>query len=145
MGREMLHAVEIEAAAGDVYRAITTSEGLASFWTPDSEAASEVGGISRFGFSGAPVDLRMRIESLEPGRRVEWTCVGDFPHWDGTRVSWSIGPRAEGDGVAVLFSHAGWPADQPEAEYAGVNHAWGRILDALKGYVETGEPQPALA
>jgi hypothetical protein len=58
-----------------VFDAITTADGLRGFWTPDSDAEPTLGSVARFGFSKAPVDLRMRIE-LESGR-VAWSCLGD--------------------------------------------------------------------
>jgi hypothetical protein len=64
------------------------SKGLASFWTSQSEAKPSVGSGAVFRFAGAPVDLKMRIDGLEPGKRVAWSCQGDFPHWAGTTVSW---------------------------------------------------------
>ncbi|CAN5470573.1 hypothetical protein BH24CHL9_BH24CHL9_14780 [soil metagenome] len=140
----MLHAVDVDADAPAAYRALTTADGLAAFWTSDCEAEPRVGSVARFGFAGAPVDLRMRIEDLREGRSVTWACLGDFPWWADTTVYWELAPAAEGTGTSVKFRHDGWPADYPELEYAKVNYTWGRIVGALKAYLESDEPQPFL-
>lgn len=144
MGREMLHAVDVDAEPAAVYEAITTREGLTSFWTPDVEAEQKVGSVARFGFETSPMDLRMRIDELEPGRSVVWTCVGDFPYWTDTRVEWRIGPSLEGAGTQITFGHTGWPDDHPENQYARVNYTWGQIVARLRDHVESGRREPYL-
>jgi hypothetical protein len=43
-----------------------------------------------------------------------------------------------------MFRHSGLADAQPDPEFGSVNHTWGKILDALKAYAETGRPGPAL-
>jgi uncharacterized protein YndB with AHSA1/START domain len=139
----MLHAVEIAADAGAIFEAISTQRGVAGFWTSDLDLEAEVGTVARFGFPEAPVDLRMRIEALEPGRSVRWSCLGDFPFWAGTTVDWELsnGPTA---GTMVVFRQGGWADEYPELDYAKVNYTWGRIVGALKAFVESGTRRPVL-
>ena len=139
----VLHAVEIQGTKAAIYEALTTQAGQAAFWTSDVDLDAVVGSIARFGFPAAPVDLRMRIDALEPEHSVRWACLGDFPFWEGTEVSWELSDGPTG-GVMVLFRHAGWPDDYPDLEFAKVNYTWGRIVGALQTYVETGTPQPFL-
>lgn len=142
MGHKMLHIVDIDAGAQTIYDAISTAEGLRSFWTADAEAQEDVGSEARFGFPAAPVDLRMRITALEPGVRVAWECLGDFPFWAGTTIEWTIGPNPNARGNLVTFRHSGWPADYPDTEFGLVNYVWGQIVGRLKGYAETGVRGP---
>jgi uncharacterized protein YndB with AHSA1/START domain len=142
MAREMLHAVDVEKEAGPIYQAVSTRDGLASFWTGDVDAESSVGSVARFGFPAAPVDLKMRIESLDPDKGVTWRCLGDFPNWKDTRVEWELSPSPAGHGTQVLFRHVGWGEDYPEIEYARVNWVWGQVVGRLKAFVESGEPAP---
>jgi hypothetical protein len=140
----MLHTVDVDRDARAIYDAITTQAGEAAFWTSDCDVEPVVGSVARFGFPGAPVDLRMRIEALEAGQTVRWSCLGDFPHWAGTAITWSLTPAPSGAGTAVTFRHDGWGDDYPEDDYARVNYAWGRIVGALKTYAESGKPGPFL-
>ena len=138
----MLHAVDIDADAATIFTAITTRDGLAGFWTSDCDAQAALGTVSRFGFPEAPIDLRMRVDELSPGSSVSWTCVGDFPHLAGTTVTWAIAPAASRPGSTVSFRQDGWGDDYPDVDYARVNYTWGRIVGALKGYAESGTPDP---
>jgi uncharacterized protein YndB with AHSA1/START domain len=144
MAREILLGVEMHADPAAVFDAITTKEGLSSFWTSDTVAEPEVGTEARFGFQGAPMPLRMRVDALNRPSEVRWTCLGDFPFWEGTTVTWSLAPEPEHDGTRVLFRHAGFPDDQPDWELATVAHTWSTILDQLKVLAETGSAMPAL-
>jgi uncharacterized protein YndB with AHSA1/START domain len=142
MGQQMLHIVAVSATPAEIYRAVSTSDGLRSFWTADTDGGGSVGSEARFGFPGAPVDLRMKIIVLEADSHVTWQCLGDFPYWAGTTVDWSISASATAPGSLVTFRHSGWPNDYPDAEYGLVNYVWGQIVGRLKEYVETGVPCP---
>jgi uncharacterized protein YndB with AHSA1/START domain len=139
----ILLAVDIDADATRLYDVLTTKAGQAAFWTSDLDIEPLVGSIARFGFPEAPVDLRMRIDTLTPGRLVGWTCLGDFPFWAGTTVGWELSAAPTG-GTTVLLRQDGWPDDYPVLDYARVTYVWARILGALKAYVETGTPRPFL-
>ncbi len=140
----MLHAVEVAADPLTIYRAITTREGQAAFWTSDCDVEPVAGSVARFGFPEAPVDLRMRIDALNVGKSAQWTCLGDFPFWADTVVRWDIEPAASGTGSIVSFRHDGFPDTYPDIEYAKVNYTWGRIVGALKDYAESGTLRPFL-
>ncbi len=140
----MLHAVDIAAGPAAIFEAITTKDGLAAFWTSDCEVQATTGTVSRFGFPAAPVDLHMRVDRLEPSKSASWSCLGDFPHWAGTTVTWEITPASSGLGSTVSFRQDGWGDDYPEIEFARVNYTWGRIVGALKEYAESGVPNPFL-
>jgi Domain of unknown function (DU1801) len=43
MAAPLMHSVAIKSEAGKIYEAISTGEGLASFWTRDSQAEQTVG------------------------------------------------------------------------------------------------------
>jgi uncharacterized protein YndB with AHSA1/START domain len=141
--RELLHRIDVMAGADALFRALTTSEGLAAFWTPASQAEPEVGSVAVFRFPQAPVELKMRVDELDEPRRVAWSCLGDFPFWEGTRIIWELGEGPQG-GTKVVFRHTGWPEDYPDDEFGSVNDTWGLVVGALKAYAETGKPKPAL-
>jgi hypothetical protein len=53
MGREIMFAVDVDAEPSAVYEAVSTRNGLRSFWTPDADAEPTVGSEARFG-TGRP-------------------------------------------------------------------------------------------
>jgi uncharacterized protein YndB with AHSA1/START domain len=142
MARDIVHAIEIHAEPKIVFDTIATRAGLASFWTPDVTGEDAEGGQLSFGFSGAPMRLPIRVAALTSPTDVRWACPGGFPYWEGTEVLWSLAPSEHG--CKVIFRHTGFPGDQPEFDFGGINLAWGQIVARLKEVVESGAPNPAL-
>ena len=138
MAGPLMHTVLIDADADKIYEALSTSKGLASFWTADSHAEPTVGTIARFGFHGP--QLEVRVDELKPGTFVKWSAAGGFDEWKGTTITWEIVKKDGGN--EVRFNHAGWPNELPPSDLASVNYSWGRIVGRLKKYAETGKPAP---
>lgn len=143
MTRSIVLTIETTASRESLFEAITTSNGLRSFWTPDADAEAREGGDLRFGFAEAPVDLEMTVESLEPGEAVTWVEIGPWPGWQGTRVEWSI--EDDGERRTVVFAHRDWAVDVPDRDFGSVAMTWAQVILALGRYAETGEANPALA
>lgn len=143
MGAPIALAVSVHAPPSRITEALSTAEGLASFWTSGSLAEPRAGSVARLEFGGP--ELQMRVDQLDPGRRVAWTCLSDFPmppgHWQHTTVTWDLTPNDDGD-VTVLLQHGDWPASLTQADLASTAYTWALVLAALKGYAETGDPQP---
>jgi uncharacterized protein YndB with AHSA1/START domain len=131
----------VDASPDEVYAALATEMGLAGNWTDQLEVPEETGAVARFGFGPDwAKTLEVRIDALEPGRRVEWTPVGGFPGWIGTSITWELEPT--GDGTVVHFSHRGWPEGEADGEMAMCGYTWAMIIDRLGAQVERGERTP---
>jgi uncharacterized protein YndB with AHSA1/START domain len=142
MAAPLVHQVNIKATPDAIYRALSTSEGLAAFWTSESQAEARVGSVATFGFGGPT--QRMRVDELSPGKRVRWTALPDFPTWGDTTVSWEIAPAENGE-CTVTFRHAGWADSVSQDDLGSINYTWGTIVERLKQYVESGKPDPVFA
>ena len=73
---EINHRVGIGAAASEVYKALTTDEGLSTWWTTDTTGAGDVGSIIRFRFNGGGPDFE--VAELQQDARVRWRHSGDY-------------------------------------------------------------------
>lgn len=136
----------VGASAETIYAALTTSPGLASFWTSDCHVETVVGSVGRFGFPSGS-NLEIKIDELDPERRVAWTLLNDLvrgPHWAGTSVSWDLSTLEDG-AIEILFQQVNWPKEMPQTALARVTYIWAQVLRALKNYAETGTPQPLVA
>ena len=144
MSRDIVHGIEIHAEPKAVFDTVATRSGLAAFWTPDVQGDEAQGGELTFGFSEAPVRLPIRVARVEPPTEIAWDCPGGFPFWQGSSVSWSLGPSEHG--TKVVFRHTGLPDDQPEYDFGSISLTWALIVARLKEVVESGgAPNPALA
>lgn len=142
MARSIVLAVETKADPTAVHRALSTAEGLASFWTPSVDGSPDIGETLRFGFEAAPVDLEMEVVSDEAPTRIQWRCAGPWPNWGGTTVGWTLQPAEPGS--LIVFRHDGWGDEVSDPEFGSVVYTWALVLQALVAYTESGTPSPAL-
>ena len=142
VSRSIVLAIDTAAEAAAVFRAISSRDGLAAFWTPTVGGSSSIGETLRFGFAEAPVELEMVVTSSEEGSLVDWECRGPWPNWGGTNVSWTLADSVTGS--MVVFRHDGWEDGVADAELGSVALTWAMTLQSLRAYVETGVPAPAL-
>jgi uncharacterized protein YndB with AHSA1/START domain len=102
---DILHKVGIKSSSlGEVYQALTTLDGLSSWWTSSTQGESNVGGVLLFRFGAGGFD--MRVLDLDPNKRVLWRVVDGPQEWIGTKVSFDL--KQEGDWTIILFKHEGW-------------------------------------
>ncbi|MFI5924535.1 SRPBCC domain-containing protein [Micromonospora sp. NPDC051543] len=135
---DILHRVGVVAPLDDVYRAVATPQGLASWWTTDTVGTSEVGGQLAFRF-GDVGGFDMQVLELDPRGHVRWRVTGGPEEWVGTEVDWHLDQR--GDYTIVLFAHQGWR--EPVEFMHHCSTKWATFLMSLKELVETGRGRPA--
>ncbi|MGY2117622.1 SRPBCC family protein [Nocardia gipuzkoensis] len=134
---DILHRVGIESPVSEVYAALTTTEGLAGWWTTDTRGnGGEVGGVLEFRFGAGGFDMKVR--ELEPGRRVLWEVIDGPDDWVGTQLDWDLG-QAD-DYTIVLFKHQGWK--EPVESMYHCSTKWAVLLLSLKSLIETGKGAP---
>jgi uncharacterized protein YndB with AHSA1/START domain len=135
---DILHKVGIKSSSrDDVYKALTTRAGLASWWTSQTEGESKVGSVIKFRF-GDRGFFDMKVLELDPNRRVLWQVVDGPAEWIGTRVSWDL--RQEENFAIIMFSHQGWK--QPVEFMHHCSTKWAVFLMSLKSLLETGKGAP---
>jgi uncharacterized protein YndB with AHSA1/START domain len=134
---DILHRVGVGASTNETYRALTTREGLAGWWTTDTRGGFEVGEAIRFRFGGRG-GFDMRVLELDPARRVLWQVVDGPAEWIDTRVSFEL---KDDDGLTdVLFRHQGWK--EPVEFMHHCSTKWAMFLMSLKSFVESGKGSP---
>jgi len=139
---DILHRVGIKASSDEVYKALTTRDGLAGWWTTNTQGDSKLGGVIKFRFS---VDGReiggfdTKVLELRPAERVSWQVIEGPPEWIGTKVSFDL--KQEGEFSIVLFKHAGWK--EPVEFMHHCSTKWATFLISLKQLVETGKGAPS--
>ena len=133
---DILHRVGIKSSLDDTYRALATREGLAAWWTTNTQGESKVGGVLQFRFGAGGFD--MKVLELDPGKRVLWQVVEGPAEWIGTKVSFDL--KQDGDFTIVLFKHQGWK--EPVEFMHHCSTKWAVFLMSLKSLVETGKGPP---
>jgi uncharacterized protein YndB with AHSA1/START domain len=134
---DILHRIATKATtADDLLPALTTIDGLASWWTTDTEGDASVDGIIKFRF--VPGGFDMKVVEIKPDR-VRWEVAEGPEEWMGTTITFDL--KQDGEHTVVLFAHEGW---REPVEF--MNHCstkWASYLLSLKDYVETGKGAPS--
>jgi uncharacterized protein YndB with AHSA1/START domain len=133
---DILHRVGIKSSPDATYKALATRDGLAGWWTTNTQGESKVGGVLRFRFGAGGFD--MKVLELQPGTHVLWQVVDGPPEWVGTKVRWDL--KQEGDYTIVLFKHEDWK--EPVEFMHHCSTKWALFLMSLKSLVETGKGFP---
>lgn len=134
---DILHRVAIKSPVAEVYAALTTTEGLADWWTTDTQGdGDDLGGVLHFTFRGGGFD--MKVLELDPGTRVLWEVVDGPEEWIGTHVHWDL--NQVDDYTIILFTHQGWKEPVEFMHHCSTH--WAVFLMSLKSLIETGKGAP---
>jgi uncharacterized protein YndB with AHSA1/START domain len=134
---DILHKVGIKSSSlDDVYKALTTVQGLSAWWTTDTRGENKVGGVLQFRFGSGGFD--MKILQLDPARRVLWQVIDGPEEWIGTRISFDLNQRD--NWTIILFKHEGWK--EPVEFMHHCSTKWGVFLLSLKSLLESGQGAP---
>jgi hypothetical protein len=132
----ILMQFDIDADRSTVRDALTTQDGIASWWSARTDGPRE--DQLRVSFPDVPQPFEFTVAG--DAERVEWV-TGDFPPWwAGTTIRWDLSDNPDQPGPRLLFSHRDYAPDNPVIPI--VTPAWAQIILRLKGYTETGQRQP---
>ena len=134
MSYSIKHLFHINASREKVFEAISTINGLSNWWSENTSGNAAVGGIIqfRFGEMGGP---DMKVTEMKSNEKISWGCVASPHDWTGTTLTFLLD---ENDGkTRVRFSHDGWK-DNGDF-YAACNFSWGRYMESLRQYCQTGK------
>jgi hypothetical protein len=132
----ILMQFDVDADRATLREALATEEGIKSWWSTRSEGPSD--GQLRVSFPDVPQPFEFAV--AQAGDRIEWVTGGFPPWWAGTTIRFDLADNPDGPGTRLLFSHRDYEPDNPVIPI--VTPAWAQILLRLKGYAETGTPQP---
>ncbi len=129
------HQVGIKAPVENIYRALTTLDGVSAWWAPAT------GGCNindQLAFHFGPHQVTMQIMESSKNRRVVWKNIDSEGEWKHTLFNFDLQPGD--DQVMVNFSHSNW-AEVTEL-FTHCSTKWAVFMLSLKDYVETGTGKP---
>ncbi|XRG79962.1 SRPBCC domain-containing protein [Rossellomorea sp. GAMAL-10_SWC] len=133
----MPHQITINGTPEKVFEAITTTEGIKSWWSTDAKAEPQLGSITEVAFYNRQAVFQLQVDEIEPGKLLEWTALHDMPAWKGTKIRFEL--NVNENGATILnFNHSGF--ESMEGPYAMINTTWGTLMYILKQYVEGNNP-----
>lgn len=134
---DIKHKLVIKATPAIVFHAITTQQGLESWWAKQTIAKPEVGFVNVFNFGTAKNE--MKVAALETDKQVVWTVINSTEEWKGTIISFDL--EEKNDKTILRFNHSGW---RSVTDFnAECNYAWANFMTSLKSYCEIGTGTPS--
>jgi len=131
------HNLVIDTAAGNIYAAITTAEGLSHWFAKATVAKPEIGFVNVFIFG--PYRNEMKITELIVNKKVAWYCIHSVREWMDTKILFELEEKEEK--TLLRFTHSDWK--EKDDSFAGCCYDWARFLRSLKLFCETGAGMPA--
>ena len=133
---DVLFTFDSDVAPDAVRRVLTTTDGIASFWTDQADIPKEVGETLKLGFPEAPLPFDLLLAQSDD-KVIIWRTATFPPQWVGTDIRWEI---SGGGGTSTVAFRHGTFAD--ETEEGRVAYVWGQVMVQLKRYLETGVAAP---
>lgn len=137
------HRIGIRTTITQVYEALSTAAGIASWWTRDVHGEANVDSAFEVQFlslDGAELgSMRIRVLDLQAGQFVRWYFETGPKEWIGTDVQFVL--KQEGDYAIVLFSHNGWREASEFTAHCSLK--WATFLLSLKNQLENGRGLPS--
>jgi uncharacterized protein YndB with AHSA1/START domain len=141
---KILMQFDVAANQRATWDALTTHEGITSWWSTRAEVPTGPGAVLRLSFPDAPITWDLRVDEAEEPQRLRWHCVGGPPQWVDTDIAFALSPASDGDGdgdgVTVYFDHVGWR--ETDQMFRIVTFGWGQVLARLKAFLDSGKPVP---
>jgi uncharacterized protein YndB with AHSA1/START domain len=137
---EIERTIELSHPPAKVWTALTTAEGLGSWFGSSAEIDLRPGGVARMAFASENLEVTMIVKVVEEPSRFAytWSIMGladDDPRR--TFVDFLLEPTASGTRLTVLESgFAQVPDDVFEKAYGGNTEGWASELGELMEYLD---------
>ena len=136
--KTIIHVSEIRTEQETVFDALTSIDGLASWWTTEVNGDPGDGGVIDFKFGG-DFNPSMQVMAFEPPSGVSWKCVRGVDQWAENTFRFEL--ERQGNDTHLRFRQE-YANELSDDDYGTYNYNWGYYLDSLRLYVETGTGKP---
>lgn len=134
---DIFHELPIRAPLSRVFHAISSPEGLDTWWTKTSAGRAAVGETYDLGF-GSEYQWQARVIACSPDHTFELEFTQSDFDWNGTRVRIEVESRD--DRTWLRFRHTGWPNLNEHFRISCT--CWASYLRILRRSLEHGESVP---
>jgi tetratricopeptide (TPR) repeat protein/uncharacterized protein YndB with AHSA1/START domain len=133
------HQVSINAPVAKVYEAISTTDGISTWWDKQTPVQTDRGLVLEHYPGPEHGVVQLRVVELVPDKRIEWECISTHPKsspasvWTGTHFIFELADT--GGATTVDFYQTGY--DERSEFFEFNSSAWGQVLQNLKQVVES--------
>jgi uncharacterized protein YndB with AHSA1/START domain len=134
---DILMQFSVRAPPARVFQAVSTPQGLDTWWTERSAGEPKLGAAYMLHF-GPGYDWPARVTKCAVSRAFELTMGQSHPDWHNTRVGFQLSGKDRT--TTVEFYHMGWPSAN---EHWRVSvYCWAIYLRLMWRNIEYGELVP---
>jgi uncharacterized protein YndB with AHSA1/START domain len=134
------HTITIDAPKEDVFKAITTKDGLQGWYTAKAEGDAGHEQEIKLHFKTKEGPFHWKVQITKPGSTVRWECLQGPGSSVGTTAVFQLADKGDGR-TTVDLDHEG--VDESDEKLRVCNTMWGALMLHLKKYVETKRSEPA--
>jgi len=127
--------IRIKANTEEVFKQISTPDGIAKWFTDASFTTDEKTGGLKLQLWG---ETDFDVTELSPSSRIVWQCISEDNPWFGTDIIFDL--RTESDKTILTFDHVGWP--EISDFYRDCTMSWAYFLESLRSLIEEGAGTP---
>src|SRR4051812_35716657 len=132
---DITHRIGIKSSIAQVYKALTTINGLAHWWTEEVEGDEQVGGKITFTFRSETEEIKgrmtMQVQKLNVDKEVRWQVKEGPDEWIGTEITFEL--SQQDNQTIIIFGHRKWR--EPVEFMAHCSMKWAVFLLSLREYV----------
>jgi len=140
------HQLSINAPAGKVYQAISTADGIGTWWDKQTAKHTDRGLVLEHNPGPEHGVVKLRVVELVPHKRVEWECISTHPKsspasaWTGTHFIFELAEDGDAQSpphrtTTLDFRQVGY--DEQSEFFEFNNGAWGQVMQNLKRVVQS--------
>jgi uncharacterized protein YndB with AHSA1/START domain len=134
------HQVSINAPVEKVFQAISTPEGISSWWNKQTPVQTDQGLVLEHNPGPEHGVVQLRVVELIQNKRIEWECISKHPAsspasvWTGTHFVFELA-EVDGVGTTVDFRQLGY--DEQSKFFEFNRDAWGQVMQNMKQVLES--------
>ena len=136
--KTILHVLNVASSPEDVFKAITTANGLSGWWSTKVTAEENVGGSVAFTFRG-DFNPIMEITKFNKYSLIVWKCIDGHDPWKNNQFIFELKRHEELVQLKFIQNYA---VELSDEAYGIYNFNWGYYLQSLKEYCENGIGKP---
>ncbi|MGH1436187.1 MAG: SRPBCC family protein [Lewinella sp.] len=128
------HLLTINAPAERVFEAITTPDGLCSWWTTKAAGQPSLDAEYQFFFS-KDYDWRAKVVEVTPPSQISWQMTNADTDWTPTQLHFQLTEGEDGM-TTVRFAHTSW--EKINDHFRRTSFCWATYLETLRKVLEKG-------
>ena len=136
--KTIIHVSDLSVSPDRVFKALTTLDGLAAWWTTDVAGDAGPAGLIDFTFAG-DFNPKLVVTSFDAPSTLGWRCIAGVEQWRDNTFRFELQARDAGTRLRFRQDYANELTDD---DYGSYNYHWGYYLESLRQYCEAGAGKP---